>query len=77
MSGDDNPLRLWALQVKRKIRATEITPDILFEALVENDTADVYQYYHGYKVPKNPIERNNLDLRLHTLRYIAGSLVVN
>jgi len=80
MSGEDhNPLRLWALQIKREIqkKVPEVTAGILFEALVAHDTREVYGYYFKYEVPKDADERNRLDLRLHTLKYIADSLMVN
>jgi hypothetical protein len=77
MSRDDNPLRMWAIQIKNSLRVPEVTTDTLFKALVDHDSRNVTQYYYGYKVPKDSSERYDLDMRLHALRYIAESLVVN
>jgi pyrimidine operon attenuation protein/uracil phosphoribosyltransferase len=80
MSSDDqNPLRAWAVQVKKEIqpRVREVTAQVLFEALVERDTIPVRRYYFGQNVPKSAKERFDLDTRLQTLKYISESLVVN
>lgn len=79
MSVDDTPLKLWAIEVKKKIqkKIPNPSPNQLFEALVAHDNRNVYRYYFEYEIPASPEEKYELDMRLHTLKYIATSLVVN
>ena len=80
MSSDDrNPLKLWAIQIKNEIQkhVREVTPEVLFEALVMHDTDTVRDYYFKSSIPKDPEIRYHIDMRLETLRYISNSLTVN
>lgn len=81
MSGEDRaPIKLWAIQIKQELQKVfrgRITSTILFEALVEHDTAPVREYYLGHTIPTDPSIRFDLDMRLETLKYISYSLVVN
>ena len=77
MSSDDrNPLKQWALELKAKL-IPPVSADKLFVEMVHNDAPEITEYFHGYKVPKNPEERQRLDDRLHLLQYIATQVVVN
>lgn len=77
MSSDDrNPLKAWALELKAKL-IPPVSADKLFFEMVNNDSPEITNYFHGYRVPKNPEDRQRLDDRLHLLRYIATQAVVN
>lgn len=74
--GRKSPLFIWALELKAELIPPVSVDDMFFRMLAE-DNIEVIRYYHGIFVPRNPVERQRLQDRIETLRYVATQVVVN
>ncbi len=74
-----SPLLMWAHEVLREMRTHdhEVTPVALASHMIVEDSEEVYNFYFGNVLPKNPQDLARILNRIELIKFAATQVVMN